>query len=223
MNVVEQPEPPATKPLWLRLGSTWFFAAALAGPLGIVLHEIVHFLTAVAFGFEGAALHFASAGYADHDAFWRAYLDESSEAAGHVLPVWQVGAVAAAGVVFTWALAVSSALLAPGRGLRTFGGALLGAFALLAPARGYTGLSYILTVRPHYPNAFPNFDEFRAAAALGVPVDVPVAVGVVVVLFCWAYLVPKVRRDLIVVVPALLLGTAAGILAWLVVGPLVLP
>lgn len=223
MIVDEHPQPPVIRSGQLRLGTTWFLAAALAAPLGIVLHEAAHFLAAVAFGFQGAVLHFASSGYSASEAFWRTYLPGSSETAAHILPVWQVGTVAAAGVVFTWVLAIAAALLAPGRGLRSFGGALLGAVALFAPARGYVGLSYILTVRPHYPNAFPNFDEFRAATALAVPVDVPVAVGVVVTLFCWCYLVPKLKRNLFVVVPALLLGTVTGILAWFTVGPHILP
>ncbi len=223
MNVAQHQAPPVSHADWIRLGHTWFLAAVVAAPLGIVLHEAAHFLTAVAFGFDGASLHFASTGYAGREAFWQAYFNESPEAAARILPVWQVGVVAVAGVVFTWVLAVVSALLAPGRGLRSFGGALLGAFALFAPVRASVGLTQLLTVRFRYIDTLPTFDEFRAATALGVPVEVLVAVGVVVTLFCWFYLLPKLGRDLFAAAPMLLMGTLTGIFVWVAIGPLVLP
>lgn len=211
---------------WVRLAATWFAAAAIAGPLGIVLHELAHFIPAAAFGFEGAALRSTSIDYAQHNPFWYAFRTESVEAASRILPVWQVGVVTASGIVVTLALAVIAAVLAPGWGLATFGGATLASFALLAPLRGYTALLYIVRVRPRYPEAFPNVDEFRAAQVTGVPVEVWVVLGAVVVLFCWVRLVPKLRidvgRGLLVAMPALVVGTVAGVVVWIYVGGLLL-
>lgn len=202
-----------------RVAARWFLAAAVAAPVGVVLHEAVHFVTAVLVGFEDPVLHFASTGYAGNGAFWDAYL------AGAELPLSRtsVGLVAAAGVVFTWALSVAATVAARRVGVRSFLGAILGATALLAPARAYTGLSYMLFVRPSMPGAFPNFDEFRAAQALGTPVDPWVLAGLVVMAGAWVALAPKIGRDGWLAYPLLLVGTVAGMAAWLVVGPFLLP
>ncbi len=223
MNAVQHQAPPVSRADWLQLGHTWFLAAVIAAPLGIVLHEAAHFLAAVAFGFEGASLHFASTDYAGREAFWQAYFNGSAEAARRILPVWQVGVVAIAGVAFNWLLAVAAALLAPGRDLRSFGGALLGAFALFAPVRASIGLTQLLTVRPRYLDTLPAFDEFRAATALGLPVELLVAVGVGVAIFCWYYLLPKLGRDLFAVAPMLIMGSLTGIFVWMAIGLLILP
>lgn len=204
---------------WARVAGRWFAAAALAGPVGVVLHEAAHALVALGAGLDGVALHFASMGYAGQDAFWEALRT------GAPLPMSRhaAGLVAGGGVIATWLLAAAAAAAARRIGTGSFWGAVLGSTALLAPARGYTGLSYLLVVRPKWPGAFPNFDEFRAAAALGTPVDPWVLAGVAVMAGTWAVLTPRIGRDGWAAYPALLLGTGAGMAAWGAVGPAVLP
>ena len=209
-------------PLWHGL-LIWLGAAALAAPIGIVLHEGAHFLTARAFGFEQPALHFASSGYARSDEFWEALRTRSPQEAAAVYPVARAGTVALAGVVVTWLLSLVAGSAAPRVGLRSFGGALLAAFALTATTRGLPGVIYLVAVRPRYPDANPNFDEFRASAALGVPVEVLVLGGVVVTALCWAYLVPKMSPLRWAKVAAVAAGFAGGVLMWMNVGPHLLP
>ncbi len=209
-------------PLWRWL-FVWLGAAALAAPFGIVLHEAAHFLTALAFGFEAPTLHFASSGYAHSDAFWEALYTRSSQEAAAVYPVAQAGAVALAGVVTTWVLSLAAAFTAPRAGLRSFTGAFLAAFALTAAIRWLVGVIYLLSVRPRYPDATPNFDEFRASAALGVPVEALVLAGVAVTVLCWLYLVPKMNPHRWAKAAAVAVGFAGGVAAWMGVGSYLLP
>ena len=212
-------EAPPRGARWARVAGRWLAAAALAAPAGVLLHELTHALTAVLVGFDGVTLHATSVGYEGHDAFWEAFR------AGDPLPLprLSVGLVAGSGVVVTWLLAVASAVAARRVGVGSFWGAVLASVALLAPARAYTGLSYMLVVRPTWPDAFPSFDEFSAARALGTPVDPWVLAGVAVMVGTWVALAPRVARDGWVAFPALLLGTVAGMAAWIVVGSVLLP
>ena len=42
-----------------RLAATWIGASVIAVPLGVLLHELGHFLAYWAFGFQGVALHYS--------------------------------------------------------------------------------------------------------------------------------------------------------------------
>lgn len=210
------------RPVWAGL-LVWFLAAALAAPLGIVLHEAAHALTARAFGFEAPVLHYDSSSYAHSDAFWDALNTGAREEAGAIYPVAQAGTVALVGVVLTWLLALAACFAAPRVGLGSSGGAVLGAFALTAAIRWLPGAIYLVAVRPRYPDARPNFDEFRAASTLGVPVEVLVLVGVAVTLGCWGYLLPKMAPLRWAKGAAVVAGFAGGVAVWMVVGPHLLP
>jgi len=214
-------EPPGLPP-WRGL-LVWLGAAALTAPLGILLHEAAHALTALAFGFENPALHFDSSGYAHSDAFWDALTGGLPEAAAAIYPVAQAGAVALAGVVLTWVLSLVAAAAAPRVGLRRFAGAFPAAFALTAAIRWLPGAIYLVSVRPRYPDARPNFDEFRVALALGVPVEGLVLAGVAVTVGCWLYLVPRMSPGRWLKVGAVAAGFAGGVALWMVVGPHLLP
>ncbi len=49
--------------------------------------------------------------------------------------------------------------------------AFLSGLALMAGVRSFTGVYYLLAVRPRYPGARPFFDEMNVARALDVSVD----------------------------------------------------
>ncbi|MDZ4273188.1 MAG: hypothetical protein U0975_10985 [Erythrobacter sp.] len=206
----------------LRLFGTWLVATLVAAPASIVLHELAHYLAALGLGFSEVRLHFSSVSYTEVGPFWDAFRNESVASAERIADVWKVGAVSLAGIAATWILALAACMLAVRRDLTTFTGALLGAFALVSPLRGYTALSYIIEIRPNYPDAFPSFDEFQAAKALGVPVDIFVVIGVLVVLVCWVVLSRKLKFDLLPIVPALAIGTVGGIVMWMLIGPHIL-
>jgi len=206
----------------LRLFGTWLVATLVAAPASIVLHEFAHYLAARGFGFGEVSLHFSSVSFAEVGPFWDAFRNESVASADRIAAVWKVGAVSLAGIAATWILALVACMLAVRRDLTTFTGALLGAFALVSPLRGYTALSYIIEIRPNYPDAFPSFDEFQAAKALDVPVDIFVVISVLVLLICWVVLSRKLKLDLLPIVPALVIGTVGGIVMWMLIGPHIL-
>ncbi len=212
-------KPPTTLRYRLRLFGTWVSAALAAAPASIVLHEFAHYLAARGLGLSDVTLHFSSVSYAELGRFWDAFRNESPKSADRIAAAWKVGAVSLAGIAATWVLALAACWLAIRRDLATYAGALFGAFALVSPLRGYTALSYLIEIRPYYPDAFPSFDEFQTAKALGVPVDIFVVINVLVLLVCWLVLAWKLKLSLLPVIPALAIGTVGGIATWMLIGP----
>ncbi|MEO7072984.1 MAG: hypothetical protein ABI300_08515 [Rhodanobacter sp.] len=219
MSMVDSPTAPSR---WHGL-LIWLAGAALAAPIGIVLHEAAHFLAAHVFGFEDPTLHFASSGYARSDEFWDALFTHSSQSAAAVYPVAHAGAIALAGVLLTWLVSLTAAFAAPRVGLRSFGGAFLAAFAMTAALRWLPGVIYLVAVRPRYPDARPNFDEFRASVALGIPVELLVLVGIAITAACLAYLLPKMAPRRWLKMAAVIVGFGAGVGLWMTIGPYLLP
>ena len=215
-------QPPEARTRWYVAAGVWGAAAFVAGPLGIVLHEAAHAVVALGFGFDDVAIHAVSASFAESEEFWDAFVYASPQAAGELLPVLHVGLVAAAGVVATWALTLGAALLFVRGGLPPFVTALVGALALFSPLRQITGVRYMAFVRSRYPDAFPNFDEFRAAAATGVPVELFVVTGALVAAIAW-YLVVREIWPKVWLVGLSLVGAVLGVVVWARAGEWILP
>ena len=184
----------------------WLLFAAIAGPIGIVVHELGHFLVAHAFGFPDVVLHFGSVS------------DGGAEAGA---PQWQQGMKAGAGPFVTLALlgiccgatarfGAQPWIVAPGFaiGVRS---ALVGLAYLFARIRGSAGTA--------------NFDELNFARALGLSMDAVMATSTALVLVCWIFLASSISPgNRLKSLMATIAGTAAGVLLyvnWL--GPWVLP
>lgn len=209
MNLSATPRGPAIaddsisrSPRWMY----WFLFAALAGPIGIVLHELGHFLVAHAFDFPNVVLHFGSIS------------DGGAEAGA---PQWQLGVKAGAGPFVTLALlgiccgatvrfGARPWIVAPGFaiGIRS---ALVGLAYLLARLRGTAGTA--------------EFDELSFARAFGFSGDAVMATSTALVLVCWLFLAfsipPGGRLKSLMAAAA---GAAVGVILyvnWL--GPWVLP
>src|SRR5688572_8770855 len=113
MSTVELPSSPSVRitSTW-RLAATWIGAAVIAVPLGVLLHELGHFLAYWAFGFPGVALHYSSATHSVERAFWQLVYRGNVEAAASLLPLWKVGLATAAGLIATCAVTFLCCLIA---------------------------------------------------------------------------------------------------------------
>lgn len=201
----------------------WLLAAGLSGPVGIVLHELGHYLAAVALGFEGVRLSFASISYTNSEAFWQALASGDRAAAAAIHPIHDAGIVAAAGPAVTAVLmAISIWVIATSRPASA-NAAFCAGLALMAGARSLTGVYYILHVRPNYSDARPFFDEINAARAFDIPVDWIVWPSAALVVLAWIFVVPRLVPNRWVKLAAAVLGPVLGILIWAQTGPFILP
>jgi hypothetical protein len=191
-----------------RLWLGWVGVAALAAPVGIVLHELGHFGAAEAFGFPEVTLHFASV---------------SDQADGAGFPAWQYGVKALAGPAVTLFLVLGFTIAA-----RRFGpGPFTAAPVFAAGVRTVIlGAAYFF-VRITNPEgaATSNIDEVNAVRHLGLSIDLFMGFSMFLILGTWIYLawlIPKPVRWKAVV--ATILGMIVGIGAWIsVIGPAMLP
>jgi hypothetical protein len=184
----------------------WVLFAAIAGPFGIVIHELGHFSVAHAFGFPDVVLHFGSVS------------DGAAEAGA---PQWQQGIKAGAGPFVTLALlgiccgatvrfGARPWIVAPGFaiGIRS---ALVGLAYLSARLRGRAGTA--------------DLDELNFARALNLSMDAVMATSTALVLVCWIFLALSISPgDRLKLLMAAAAGTAVGVVLyvnWL--GPWILP
>ena len=203
---------PALLLKWLRAG----FAAA---PLGILLHELGHYLVYLAMDVPNLALHYETVTW-DSQEFWDAVGREDFAAAAAVAPVWGVALAAAAGPLVTYAMVAACCYGCT----RWHPYPVLVAIGYLSPLRILVGLVHgVRVLLGHDPVA--SYDEVRVAALTGIPVQLLVAFGLLVVVISGAWLaryLPRGRRRVAVV--SMLAGAVAGTGLYLgYVGPWMLP
>ncbi len=194
---------------WLRKVLSWSAWPLAAVPFTIVVHEAAHWLTAIAVGYPAPVLHYSSITHGDVEG----YSATSAGLVGMAGPlVTAVQILASIGWVL-WRRAHSLAF--------ALGVAAASRFAIAVP---YTiaNIAVLLTGRRLQS---PEFDEHKAAEALGWSGDIALGVTsllVIAVLFWLARCLPIGERS--AGWAGLMLGTALGWLVWLVVvGPVLLP
>jgi hypothetical protein len=207
----------------LRVFAVWLIAAGISGPVGILLHEFGHHAVAVVSGFPDAKLSFASVSYRDSERFWQALASGDRQAAETIYPVRRAGILAAAGPAVTALLIVGSVWILVKRKVPDAVAAVHAGLALMAGVRSFTGVYYILFVRPKVPSARPFFDEINIARAWDIPVDWIAWPSAALVVVAWVFVVPKLRPDVWLKLPAVVFGPILGILLWAQVGPMVMP
>ena len=143
----------------LRIFAVWLACAGISGPVGILLHELGHFAVAAFSEFPDAKLSFASVSYQDSERFWQKLAGGERLAAEAIYPLHRAGLLAAAGPAVTALLIVSSVVILSTRTPADAIAAFLAGLALMAGVRSFTGVYYVLFVRPKYPYARPFFDE----------------------------------------------------------------
>lgn len=194
---------------WPRRAFVWGAWSVVLAPLGIVLHELGHLLTARESGFPNATLHFSG-------------VDPNASVA-------LTGA--AAGLVALAGPGVSAALALAGCGWFRWRAPVpwAGALAVAAASRFAVGVPYTVVnaavrlvggrLKP------PAFDEYRAATALGWSGDLLLAVtSLLLALVLWWIGRRIPRRERLSAWLGLIVGTALGWVAWMqVLGPRLLP
>ncbi len=207
----------------LKTLAVWLLAASLSGPIGILLHEFGHFSVAVLSGFPDARLSFASASYRHSEQFWQTLASGDRAAAEAIYPLNLAGFVSVAGPAVTALLIVLSVLLLITTKPPSFVAAFLAGLALMAGVRSFTGIYYILAVRPKYPDARPFFDEMNVARAFDIQVDWIAWPSAALVVLAWIVVVPRLTPDRWIKLVAAVVGPIVGILMWAELGPFVLP
>lgn len=186
----------------------WGGVAALAAPLGIILHELGHFVTAKAFGFPDLVFHYASV------------TDRAAEVG---MPAWQQGVNAVAGPLVTLAIVLGCCVVARLRGPSPL--AIAPAFA--AGIRTFVVCGGFLIGRVLRPHQVPrgNFDELNAARHLGIPPEVVTGASFLLLVLAWAYLTRRIpRSERWMALGAITMGTVAGIVLYVQwIGPMLLP
>jgi hypothetical protein len=185
----------------------WAVTAALAAPLGIILHELAHLLAGLVFGFPELALHYGSV---------------SDRAAESGFPEWQRGIQAAAGPLATLLIVLGCCGAVTRVGSKPW--AVAPAFA--AGVRSLViGVGYLIARMLRRPSEGANFDELNAARHLGVAVEPVIAINVLILLAAWVFLIRRAPRgQRIATLSAIAVGTTGGLalyIGWL--GPWLLP
>ena len=177
----------------------WLVIAAILTALTILVHEMAHYIGAVAMGAQNVKLHWVDVTY-----------DEGS------LTAFGVAVTALAGPLFTHALilwiwlsgAISSAALALGLG---------------ACSRNIVLLPFTLKTLINRDVSSFSGDEVRAAEALGITplpfalIAVMLGVGGLITFLTRAY-----RSSSVAFPIALFIGTIVGIVLWNYIGPVLL-
>lgn len=211
-----------------RTALRWFAGGLVAAPLGILPHEIGHYLVLLALGVPDLALHFVGVTW-DLEEFWLAVWREDYATAATIAPLWGVALSDAAGPLVTYAL-----VLACCYGCATWRPhPALVAVAYFAQARINVATQYAW--RRLFNSELPsdleamaagaNFDELRVAILTGIPVQVLVGPAQLFLAVSGIWLLrylPRGRR--IVAAVSMAAGMVVSLVAYAgYVGPWLLP
>jgi hypothetical protein len=203
-----------------RLAATWIGAAVVAVPLGVLLHELGHFLAYWVFGFQGVALHYSSATHAAERTFWQLVYTGKVGVAASLLPLWKVGLATTAGIVFTYLVTIACCIFAARKSPHP----LVIALGVFAPVRFLSGLPTVVAILAG-KRAGTGTDEAHLAALTGIPLLLLNFAGLLVLVFAWIWLVRRIPKDhRWVSYGSLIAGLALGIFLYFgVIGPRLLP
>ena len=203
-----------------RLAATWIGAAIIAVPLGVLLHELGHFLAYWTFGFQGVALHYSSASHSVERTFWQLVFTGRAGAAAALLPLWKVGLATTAGIVVTYVVTIACCIFAARKGPHPLAIAL----GVFAPVRFLSGLPTVVALLAG-KRAGTGTDEAHLAALTGIPLLLLNFAGLLVLVFAWIWLLRRIPKDhRWVSLGSLVCGLALGIyLYFFLLGPRLLP
>lgn len=198
----------------------WSLAGFAAGALTILPHELGHYLVYLAMDAPGLALHYDRVSW-DSQEFWEAVRREDHAAAAVFAPIPGVAAALAAGPLVTYAM-VAACCYGCAR-WRPY--PVLVAFGYLSPLRIVVALMHGVRVLLGQDASGASYDELGVASLTGIPVQVLVGSGIVVMAISGVWLaryLPRGRRTVAVV--SMLAGAVVGARLYLgYVGPWLLP
>ena len=203
-----------------RLAAIWIGASVIAVPLGVLLHELGHFVTYWAFGFQGVALHYASATHSVERTFWQLVYTGKVEAAASLLPLWKVGLGTAAGILSTYVVTIACCIFAARKSPHPLAIAL----GIFAPVRFLSGLPTIVAMLSG-KTVRAQTDEAHLAVLTGIPLLLLNFAGLLVLVLAWIWLLRRIPKDhRWLSLGSLVSGLALGIFVyfWLL-GPRLLP
>jgi hypothetical protein len=203
-----------------RLAATCIGAAVIAVPLGVLLHELGHFLTYWIFGFQGVTLHYASATHTVEKTFWQLAYRGNIEGAASLLPLWKVGVATTAGILLTYLVTIGCCVFAARKGPHPLAIAL----GLFAPVRFLSGIPAIVATLAG-KSVLPQTDEAHLAVLSGIPLLLLNFAGLLVLVLAWIWLLRRIPKDhWWVSLGSLACGLAVGIyLYFFLLGPRLLP
>ena len=203
-----------------RLASTWVGASVIAVPLGVLLHELGHFLAYLAFGFQGVVLHFSSATHTLENTLWQQIYRGNLAAAASMIPLWKVGLATAAGILVTCVVTVVCCVFASRKDAHP----LVIALGIFAPLRFLSGISTIPVALSGRP-VRAGTDEAHLAVLTGIPLILLVFAGLLFLVLAWIWMVRAIPKDhRWVSLGSLVSGLALGIFLYFrLVGPWLLP
>jgi len=203
-----------------RLAATWIGAAVIAVPLGVLLHELGHFLAYRVFGFQGVTLHYASATHTVEKTFWQLAYRGNLEAAASLLPLWKVGVATTAGILLTYLVTIGCCVFAARKGPHPLAVAL----GIFAPVRFLSGIPAIVAALSGKA-VLPQTDEAHVAVLTGIPLLLLNLAGLLVLVLAWIWLLRRIPKDhRWVSLGSLVCGLALGIyLYFFLIGPRLLP
>ena len=203
-----------------QLALTWMGASVIAVPLGVLLHELGHFLAYRAFGFQGVVLHFSSATHTVENTLWQQIYRGNLAAAASLIPLWKVGLATAAGILVTIVVTVVCCVFAARKDAHPLAIAL----GIFAPLRFLSGISTIPVALSGRP-VRAGTDEAHLAVLTGIPLIVLVFAGLLFLVLAWIWMVRAIPKDhRWVSLGSLVAGLALGILLYFrVLGPWMLP
>jgi hypothetical protein len=203
-----------------RQAATWIGASVIAVPLGVLLHELGHFLAYRAFGFQDVALHYSSSTHSVERTLWQLVFRGDFAAAAALLPLWKVALGTAAGILATCAVTFVCCVLAARKNPHPLAIAL----GIFAPVRFLSGLPTIVMKLLLKPISVGT-DEAHLAALTGIPLMVLSVAGLLVLVLAWNWLIRRIPRDhRWISLASMVSGLALGIsLYFWVLGPRLLP
>lgn len=203
-----------------RLAATWIGASVIAVPLGVLLHELGHFVAYWAFGFQGVALHYASATHSVERTFWQLVYTGKVGPAASLLPLWQVGLATTAGILFTYVVTIACCIFAARKSPHPLAIAL----GIFAPVRFLSGIPTIVAVLSGKP-VRAQTDEAHLAVLTGIPLLLLNFAGLLVLVLAWIWLLRRIPKDhRWLSLGSLISGLALGIFVYFsLLGPRLLP
>jgi hypothetical protein len=195
----------------------WASWTALAFPVAVLSHELAHYVAYRLFGFPGPALHYGSASHAVSSAFWQLMKAGDIAAASRLLPPWQAGVAAAAGLAASY-LTVLACILVARRRPHPF---VVG-LGLIAAGR-FIG-SVVVALMVLLGKRGNGSDEEHVAMTLPIPEALLHALGIAVLVVSWVVLLRiaarEIKRGRLAVLAGIVVG---GVFYISVVGPWLLP
>jgi hypothetical protein len=202
-----------------RAWRTWILASAVAAPLAMLLHEIVHLLAFSAYGFPHPILHYGQASFEGADAFWRFLRLGDFESAQKIVRPGQAAVAAAVAPIFTYVTILAACAVASIRP-----GPFVIAFGVTSNLRVVPGV-VVLLLTLLGGSASTSDDEQHVALLTATPELALILIGLTVMIVSITWLVqhlPVGQR--VVALLGMVIGTIAGLAIYtLILGPMVLP